>query len=121
MKTFNIKLIVVALLSFSLGFAQQTPANKQSKTIAITGATAHLGNGNVIENSLIIFENGKLTQVLDGTTVKMDISKMEVIEARGKHVYPGFIVPNSTLGLVEIASVRATDDDSELGTWNPHI
>lgn len=121
MKTLNIKLIVVALLSFSLGFAQQTPASKQSKTIAITGATAHLGNGTVIENSLIIFEDGKLIQVLEGTTVKIDISKMEVIEARGKHVYPGFIVPNSTLGLVEISAVRATDDDSELGTWNPHI
>ena len=121
MKTFNIHLIVVAFLSFSLGFAQQTPASKQSKTIAITGATAHLGNGKVIENSLIIFEDGKLIQVLEGTTVKIDISKMEVIEARGKHVYPGFIVPNSTLGLVEISSVRATDDDSELGSWNPHI
>jgi len=117
----NIKLLVVAVLTFSLSYAQQTPASKQSKVIAITGATAHLGNGTVINNSLVVFENGKLTTVVDMTSVKMDMQGMEIIDGSGKHVYPGFIVPNSTLGLVEIDAVRATDDDSELGTWNPHI
>nr|WP_321235194.1 amidohydrolase family protein [uncultured Psychroserpens sp.] len=121
MKNINIKLIVVALLSISFGFAQQTPASKQSKTIAITGATAHIGNGTVIENSLIVFENGKLINVADMSGVKLDLGKMDVIDATGKHVYPGFIVPNSTLGLVEISAVRATDDDAEIGSWNPHI
>lgn len=113
--------MLVAMVSFSFSFAQQTPAPKQSKIIAITGATAHIGNGNVIENSIIIFKDGTLTTVSDMTLVKMDLSGMEVIDANGKHAYPGFIVPNSTLGLVEIDAVRATEDDSELGSWNPHI
>ena len=39
--------------------AQQTPASKQTTAISIEGATAHLGNGQIIENSLVIFENGK--------------------------------------------------------------
>ena len=121
MKTLNIKLLLIAVLSFSISIAQQTPAPKQSKTIVITGATAHIGNGDVIENSIIIFEDGKLKTVTDMTLVKMDLAGMEVIDANGKHVYPGFIVPNSTLGLVEISAVRATNDDSELGSWNPHI
>ena len=121
MKILNIKLLLIAILSFSLSTAQQTPAPKQSKTIAITGATAHIGNGTVIENSIIIFEDGILKSVSDMTMVKMDMSGMEIIDANGKHVYPGFIVPNSTLGLVEISAVRATDDDSEMGSWNPHI
>ncbi len=121
MKTLNIKLLLIAVLSFSISIAQQTPAPKQSKAIAITGATVHVGNGNVIENSIVIFEDGKLKTVADMTLVKMDLSGMEIIDGSGKHVYPGFIVPNSTLGLVEIGAVRATDDDSELGTWNPHI
>ena len=30
--------------------AQQTPANKQSHAYSIEGATAHIGNGQVIEN-----------------------------------------------------------------------
>jgi imidazolonepropionase-like amidohydrolase len=46
---------------------------------------------------------------------------MEIIDAKGQNVYPGFIIPNSTLGLVEIDAVRASDDVSEIGMWNPHI
>jgi hypothetical protein len=51
----------------------------------------------------------------------IDRSGMEIIDARGQNVYPGFIIPNSTLGLVEIDAVRASDDVSEIGMWNPHI
>ena len=111
--------ILIITLCTSFGFAQQTPASKQSKPIAITGATAHLGNGQVIENSLIIFKDGKLTTVSSGS--QMDLSGMEVINANGKHVYPGFIVPSSTLGLGEIDSVKASVDESEIGEMNPHI
>lgn len=100
---------------------QQTPASSQASPIAIIGATAHIGNGEVIENSLIIFEKGKLTVVADATTVRVDLTGKQVIQANGKHVYPGFILPNSTLGLVEIDAVRASDDDNEIGTYNPHV
>ncbi len=109
------------ILCASLSFAQQTPAAKQSKPIAIMGATAHIGNGQVIESSLIIIKEGKIETVADGTVVKMDLTGMEVIDASGKHVYPGFIIPNSTLGLVEIDAVRATEDDTEIGGMIPHI
>ncbi|MGY5847618.1 amidohydrolase family protein [Salegentibacter sp. HM20] len=117
----KIKYIYLLLISLCVGnlSAQQTPAPPQSEAVTIVGATAHLGNGEVIENSLIIFEDGKITQVLEAT------SKIEyrgrVIEAQGKHVYPGFIAPNSTLGLVEVDAVRASDDEEELGDLLPHV
>ena len=120
MKNINLY-IVLLLLTFGFTNAQQTPAKKQSKTIAIKGATAHIGNGDIIENSLIIIKDGKLINVVDSRIVKIKLTDMEVIDASGQHVYPGFIIPNTTLGLVEIDAVRATDDDSELGSWNPHI
>ena len=44
-----------------------------------------------------------------------------MIEANGKHVYPGFILANSSLGLGEIDAVRATRDFDELGTFLPHV
>ncbi|RZN81497.1 MAG: amidohydrolase [Winogradskyella sp.] len=113
--------IVAFLLSVSIGYAQQTPAPKQTKAIAIVGATAHIGNGEVIENSIITFSNGKITNIGDATRMKMNTSGMEVIQASGKHVYPGFIVANGTLGLVEVDAVKASNDLSELGTFNPHI
>ena len=113
-------LILAIFTCIGNSFAQQTPASEQSEAVTIVGATAHLGNGEIIENSLIIFEEGKITQVMDATATKMQY-RGRIIEAEGKHVYPGFIAPNATLGLVEIDAVRATDDEDEIGSMLPHI
>ncbi len=111
-------IITWLILSLAKMLGQQTPAKMQSEAITITGATAHIGNGESIENSVIIFEDGKITAIgAQGSATP----KGKTIDASGKHIYPGFIAPNSTLGLVEIGAVRATDDDSELGEYNPHI
>jgi len=112
--------IISLVVLFNLQFikAQQTPAPKQSKTISIVGATAHIGNGNIIENSVIVFENGIITQIGPSNSV---LSKGEIIDAKNKHVYPGFILTNSTLGLGEIDAVRATRDFDEVGGMLPHI
>jgi imidazolonepropionase-like amidohydrolase len=119
------KRIYITLLAFGLSLgtkAQQTPANKQLKSVLILNATAHLGNGKVIENSAIGFKDGKLTLVADATVIRIaKDSYDEVINAQGKQVYPGFIAPNSTLGLVEIDAINASDDQSEIGDMNPHI
>ena len=116
------KNISYILLTFCLTvqvWAQQTPAPKQTEAITIEGATAHLGNGEVIETSLIMFEDGKITFVGDS---KMRIArKGKIIDATGKHVYPGFIAPAKTLGLVEINAVRASDDTDEIGELIPHV
>ncbi|MEM9920588.1 MAG: amidohydrolase family protein [Bacteroidota bacterium] len=101
--------------------AQQTPANAQSEAILIKGATAHLGNGQVIENSLVGFEQGKLTLVAEANST-VDISRYkQVIEASGKHLYPGFIAVNTQLGLIEIDAVRSTRDHTEVGQFNTNI
>jgi len=99
--------------------AQQTPADEQNEAVTIVGATAHIGNGKIIENSLIIIEEGKISIVTDVKT--MLPYKGNIIYAEGKHVYPGFIAPNTTLGLAEIDAVRATRDFNEMGSMNPHI
>ena len=44
----------------------------------------------------------------------------EVIDATGKHIYPGFISANSVLGLIEIGAARATVDIEETGAINPN-
>ena len=83
--------------------------------------TAHIGNDSIIQNSLIGLKDGKIVLVADATTAKLDKSAYdEVIDAGGKHIYPGFIAPNSTLGLTEIESVRATNDFRETGTTLPN-
>ena len=94
------------------------PAAKQSRPIAITGATVHVGNGQVIENATVVMADGKIKSVGANAAVP---SGAEVINAQGKHVYPGLILPNTNLGLVEINSVRATNDVRELGDLNPNV
>ena len=115
-----IKLITLIFIGVFTVQAQQTPGAKQSEPIAIVGGTAHIGNGSILENSLIIFENGVIKNVSEYLGTE-DLTQMKVIDAKNQHLYPGFIVPNSTLGLIEIDAVRASDDDAEIGTWNPHI
>ena len=110
---------LIAFLFVGSLIAQQTPAPKQTTTYTIHGATAHLGNGKVIENSLIVFKDGKLSYV--GTA---DVKRMwegTIIDATGKHVYPGFIAANASLGLAEVDAVRATRDFDEVGPMLPHI
>lgn len=121
MKTLNKINIVLFLLCITLNFAQQTPASKQTKDFAIVGATAHIGNGTVIENSIIVVSNGKITTIGPEASTPLTRQAMDIIDAKGKHVYPGFIVSNGTLGLVEVDAVKASNDLSEMGTFNPHV
>jgi len=118
MKFFNILLVIALFASPAIG--QITPAPPQTKAVLIEGATAHIGNGQVIQNASIAFENGELTYV-GAASNTLDKSNYQVIDGSGKHVYPGFIAMTTTLGLVEIGAVRATRDSRETGGMNPHV
>ena len=119
------KNIVIILIFNSFIFnvlAQPLPAESQKEAILITGVMAHLGNGQVIEDAIIGFENGKITLIGDASKVKIDGSKYKrTVNAKGKHVYPGLIAPNTPLGLAEVISVRATVDETEIGDMNPSV
>ena len=117
MNTLRHLLIVITAITGVSVAAQQTPAPSQMGAITITGATAHLGNGNTLENATIIFENGMITAVGNSSI----IPKGQSIDATGKHVYPGFIAPAKSLGLIEVNAVRASNDQDESGDMIPHI
>jgi imidazolonepropionase-like amidohydrolase len=97
-----------------------TPAPAQQKAVIINGVTIHTGNGQTIDNGTVAFANGKLTYV-GATAGALTDASAEVINATGKHVYPGFIMTNSQIGLEEISSVRATLDSDEAGDLNPNV
>ena len=115
--------LFLAAATAASGFAQAniSPAPAQSKLTYVLGAKLHLGNGTVIENGYLIFDKGKITGIGDATVVRLDMSKGELIQANGKHVYPGIIAPVTNLGLAEFESVKASLDFSEIGNLNPHI
>jgi imidazolonepropionase-like amidohydrolase len=103
-----------------LGQNVPVPSPAQAQAVVVMGATAHLGNGQVIENSVVAFEQGKIT-VVDNIAIKRGFPNHKQIDGTGKHLYPGFIAPNTTLGLQEIGAVRATLDNRELGQFNPNM
>ncbi|WP_448702112.1 amidohydrolase family protein [Mucilaginibacter sp. AW1-3] len=110
------------LLGTILTYGQATisPAKPQSGPIVITGATIHVGNGQVIDNGYIAFDKGKITAV--GSGAAPAISGAKVIDASGKQIYPGFICPITTLGLIEIEEgARGTVDNDETGEMNPNV
>jgi imidazolonepropionase-like amidohydrolase len=94
------------------------PVPAQKGTFYITNATIHVGNGTVINNGTIKITDGKITAV--GADVSSSGGQM--IDAKGKQVYPGLILPETDLGLKEIANaVRGSNDFQEIGDWNPNV
>ncbi|MEQ1585929.1 MAG: amidohydrolase family protein [Cyclobacteriaceae bacterium] len=121
MKKLLYTLFTAILIVNSAAAQTPVPAKAQAKPIALTGGVAHLGNGQVIQNSIVAFDKGKLTIVADATIAKVDLAGFEVINITGKHVYPGFILPNSQVGLQEVSSIRAMSDNAERGEMNPNV
>lgn len=116
----NPTLILLKLIWACSAFTQISPAPRQEKSMLITGLVIHIGNGDKLVEGAIGFENGRITYV--GSAERADKSRYsEVVNASGSHAYPGFIAPNSTLGLMEIEAVRATRDYREVGDYNPHV
>lgn len=111
---------LLALFSVVAINAQETvyPAKKQEGPVYIMNGTVHVGNGQVLSNTSIEIKDGKITAIGSNITPAAGAT---VADAKGKHVYPGLILSNSNLGLIEVNSVRATADASEIGLYNPSI
>lgn len=103
--------------------AQETmlPAPAQTEPIALTNATIHVGNGQVINNGTVSFKDGKITSVETSASSLLIAVGTKVINCRGKHIYPGLILSASQLGLIEVNSIRSTIDAQEIGEMNPSI
>jgi imidazolonepropionase-like amidohydrolase len=81
-------------------------------------ATVHVGNGTVLNSTSVEVRDGKIAAVGSNLSAPAGAT---VVDAKGKHVYPGLILSNSNLGLIEINSVRATADATEIGEYNTSI
>ncbi len=102
---------MVCVLSYSFG----------QKTLLINGYL-HVGNGDVMPTAAIGIIDGKIVSIKNAMTTRYEPSDWDtIIDVEGQHVYPGFVAPNSTLGLTEIDAVRATRDYQDVGEFNPHV
>jgi len=89
-----------------------------AEPIALTGATVHTASGPVLENATVVMDGGRIVAVGVGLAPP---AGARVVSCAGKHVWPGFVAPFTTLGLVEISSVKGPNDIAETGNINPNI
>jgi len=89
-----------------------------AQELVIRGGTVHTLAGPEIPNGAVLIRDGKIAAV--GATVAAPPGAA-VIDATGKHVYPGLFDAITRLGLTEIGAVDVTNDLTELGTFNPHL
>ncbi len=116
MKTISYSFLIL------LAFVSNSYGQKKYSKILLESATVHIGNGQVITTGTIGIENGIITVVRNTLAYTYNKSDWDtVINLSGHHIYPGFVAPNSTLGLTEIEAVKASNDFRELGTYNPHV
>jgi imidazolonepropionase-like amidohydrolase len=97
-----------------------TPAAPQSKPILLVGGNLHVGNGTVVPDAAVAFDKGRITYAGNQSGFTQSAG-YEVIDVKGQEIYPGLILPNTTLGLTETESIRATVDQQEVGTMNPNV
>jgi imidazolonepropionase-like amidohydrolase len=107
--------LIAQFISVAIAAAMSSAA---AKTLLIKNAFVHTVAKGDIENGQVLVTDGKIT-----TVAKRDESLQadEVVDLKGAHLYPGFINPVGSLGLVEINQIRATRDMAESGEFTPDV
>ena len=100
-------LILISMAMFpNSAPAQATPiVLKAGKLLTVTHG--------VIENGVVVMQNGKITVVGPASSVNIP-SDAKIIDATGMTIYPGLIDSETSLGLTEISAEATTNDLVEL-------
>jgi len=104
-------------LGLSLCVATWTPSSGIAQTYAIRGGTVHTLDGVPFVGTVII-RAGRIVEV--GPAVRAP-EGAEIIDATGRHVYPGMFDAVTQLGLTEVGQVAVTNDSREQGFFNPQL
>ncbi len=113
--------LIASVITLNLAAQKPVPGAVQNKSIRIYNVKIHVGNGSVIDNGEVVFAFGKIIAVSPSGASEGKVTYEVNIDGEGKHVYPGFILTNSTIGLREVDAVRATLDYDESGDITPEV
>jgi len=95
----------------------QSPKGKYAN-VALTNATIETVTKGTIQNGTVLIVDGKIAGV--GTNVSIPAGT-EIIDCKGKFIYPGMIDAGTNLGLNEISAVARTTDFNEIGEVIPQM
>lgn len=119
MNTLTLLLLVASLfVQDATQDAMQDAIRARQGVYAITNARIETVSDGVIEQGTILIEGDRIVAIGQDVSIP---AGADVIDASGQHVYPGMIDSGTQLGLVEIGSVRETNDTNEIGDLTPQM
>ena len=86
--------------------------------LLIKDGNVHLESGEVRQGYDILIENDKIKKMGKDLAVEHDT---EIIDASGMQVFPGFILPCSSVGLVDMTEFRQGDHNETTDPLTPHL
>jgi len=109
--------IGLGLISTSLLAHDMVPTAPQSQAIVFHNATVHTVTDSVLTSTDVRIEAGKVVAI----GRQLETENAQVIDASGKHLYPGLIALDTSIGLVEVEMIRPSNDSYEVGQSNPQL
>jgi imidazolonepropionase-like amidohydrolase len=104
-------LIVFTLVAATYGQSSKPAAKPEAQaggTIVLRGGKLLTVSHGVIENGVLVMQNGRITAV--GPVSTAIPAGAKVIDVTGMTIYPGLIDAETHLGLTEVSADRMTDD-----------
>ncbi|MFA6544004.1 MAG: amidohydrolase family protein [Limisphaerales bacterium] len=88
------------------------------ETVLYAGSTVHTISGETLSPGFVLTKG---TQILSVSKTAPATKPGRTVDLKGLHLFPGLILPTSSLGLTEVSAVRATQDTTETGTFTPDV
>lgn len=110
--------VAAATMTLSVAAHDIVPGEAQQRPILLQNGTLHTVTNGVQADTDLLFIDGKISAIGVDLEVPADA---QVMDLSGKHVYPGVIAMDTTIGLREIEAVRATEDAEEVGAVTPEV
>ena len=115
--------IVLSLALMASALAQDLvpKSSPQPIPVVLQNAVLHTVSGGIVLGGTLWFHDGTIRGVLPAgeTPTLPNNAPALVLDLQGKHVFPGMLAVNSSLGLVEIGMVRQAVDTDEVGDMSP--
>ncbi len=118
MKIIKIYSILLLILATATVAHDYVPGVDQDHPILLKGGNLYTVSDGILNGYDLLFENGKISQIGQNIVAP---ENSEIIDVSGKNVYPGLISANSSIGLIEIGAVDATNDIAEKGKNNADV
>ncbi|RME74951.1 MAG: imidazolonepropionase [Planctomycetota bacterium] len=113
-------LIIFLFPLSSLQGHDEIPGSLPGHPILVHNVILHTGRGEVFSGGWLLFSKGKILALGKGKLPTLPPGTQK-INGHGGHLYPGLILANTALGLLEINSVEKTVDLQELGKFHPEV